>query len=30
VTGAPIASGHFMPEENPDATAKALLGFFAG
>jgi haloacetate dehalogenase len=30
VTGAPIESGHFMPEENPDATAKALLGFFAG
>jgi haloacetate dehalogenase len=29
VIGVPIASGHFMPEENPDETAKALLGFFA-
>ncbi len=29
VTGAPVDSGHFLPEENPDATAQALLGYFA-
>ena len=29
VQGAPIESGHFLPEENPDATAKAMLSFFA-
>jgi haloacetate dehalogenase len=28
VTGAPIDSGHFLTEENPDATAKALKEFF--
>jgi haloacetate dehalogenase len=28
VSGAPIDSGHFLTEENPDATAKALLEFF--
>lgn len=28
VTGKPIDSGHFLPEENPDATAAALLEFF--
>ncbi|MGB3865202.1 MAG: alpha/beta hydrolase [Xanthobacteraceae bacterium] len=28
-SGGGIASGHFLPEENPDATAKALLEFFA-
>jgi haloacetate dehalogenase len=28
VRGAPIDSGHFLPEENPGATAKALLDFF--
>ena len=28
VSGAPIASGHFLPEENPSDTAKALLAFF--
>jgi haloacetate dehalogenase len=27
-TGQPIDSGHFLTEENPDATAKALLEFF--
>ena len=27
VTGAPIDSGHFLAEENPDATAKAMLDF---
>ena|ERR1700688_1200360 len=26
--GQPIDSGHFLTEENPDATAKALLDFF--
>src|SRR5258708_4791245 len=30
VSGAPIDSGHFLTEENPDATAAALLDFFAG
>ena len=30
VSGAPIDSGHFLTEENPDATAKALKAFFAG
>lgn len=28
VSGAPIDSGHFLPEENPDATAAAMLDFF--
>jgi haloacetate dehalogenase len=28
VSGHPIDSGHFLPEENPQATAKALLDFF--
>lgn len=28
VRGGPIDSGHFLTEENPEATAKALLGFF--
>jgi len=28
VTGAPVDSGHFLPEENPDATAKLLREFF--
>ncbi|MEA2921583.1 MAG: haloacetate dehalogenase [Bradyrhizobium sp.] len=28
VAGAPIDSGHFLTEENPDATAKALREFF--
>jgi haloacetate dehalogenase len=27
--GFAIDSGHYLPEENPDATAKALLDFFA-
>lgn len=27
-SGQPIDSGHFLTEENPDATAKALLEFF--
>ena len=27
VSGAPIDSGHFLTEENPDATAKALRSF---
>ena len=27
--GLPIDSGHFLTEENPDATAKALLEFFS-
>jgi haloacetate dehalogenase len=30
VRGAPIAAGHFLAEENPDATAAALGTFFAG
>jgi pimeloyl-ACP methyl ester carboxylesterase len=30
VAGAPIDSGHFLTEENPDATARALREFFAG
>ncbi len=30
VSGAPIDSGHFLTEENPDATAKALREFFGG
>jgi haloacetate dehalogenase len=29
VSGASVDSGHFLTEENPDATAKALKGFFA-
>jgi len=29
VTGAPIDSGHFLAEENPDATAAALAAFLA-
>ncbi len=28
VSGKAIDSGHFLPEENPDATAAALLEFF--
>ncbi len=28
VSGAPVDSGHFLTEENPDATAKALKAFF--
>jgi haloacetate dehalogenase len=28
VTGGPVDSGHFLTEENPDATAKALREFF--
>ena len=28
VSGAPIDSGHFLPEENPEATAAAMLDFF--
>lgn len=28
VRGEPIDSGHFLTEENPEATAKALLAFF--
>jgi haloacetate dehalogenase len=28
VTGAPIDSGHFVAEENPEATASAMLDFF--
>jgi haloacetate dehalogenase len=28
VTGAPIDSGHFLTEENPEATGKALRAFF--
>ena len=30
VSGAPIDSGHFLTEENPDATARALKEFFGG
>ncbi|MBY0380860.1 MAG: alpha/beta hydrolase [Xanthobacteraceae bacterium] len=30
VSGQPIDSGHFLMEENPTATAEALLGFFNG
>jgi len=30
VHGCPIESGHFLAEENPDATATALLSFFTG
>ena len=30
VTGHAIASGHFLPEENPDATVAAIEGFLAG
>ena len=26
--GSPIESGHYVPEENADATARALLDFF--
>ncbi len=29
VQGRPIAGGHFLPEENPQETAAALLDFFA-
>ena len=28
VTGAPVDSGHFLTEENPDVTARLLLEFF--
>ncbi len=27
--GSPVASGHYLPEENPAATAAALLDFFS-
>ena len=27
--GCAIESGHYLPEENPDATARTLLDFFA-
>ena len=30
VSGGPIDSGHFLPEENPEATTTALLEFFRG
>lgn len=30
VRGAPIDSGHYLAEENPDATSKALRAFFVG
>jgi haloacetate dehalogenase len=29
VVGMPVDSGHFLTEENPDVTAKALREFFA-
>jgi haloacetate dehalogenase len=29
VTGSPVDSGHFLTEENPDATAKLLREFFS-
>jgi haloacetate dehalogenase len=29
VSGMPVDSGHFLTEENPDVTAKALWEFFA-
>jgi pimeloyl-ACP methyl ester carboxylesterase len=29
VSGSPVDSGHFLTEENPDVTAKALKEFFA-
>jgi haloacetate dehalogenase len=29
-SGAAVAGGHFLPEENPEATTEALLAFFAG
>jgi haloacetate dehalogenase len=28
VSGMPVDSGHFLTEENPDATARALRVFF--
>jgi haloacetate dehalogenase len=28
VSGKAIESGHFLPEENPDATSAAMLEFF--
>jgi len=28
VTGGAIRSGHFLAEENPEDTAKAMLAFF--
>jgi len=30
ITGKAIDGGHFLPEENPQATAQALLAFFKG
>jgi haloacetate dehalogenase len=30
VEGTPLPCGHYLPEEAPDETANALLGFFAG
>src|SRR4030081_947150 len=29
VTGTPVDSGHFLTEENPDATGRALKEFFS-
>ena len=28
VTGSALTAGHFIPEEQPEATAEQLLGFF--
>jgi haloacetate dehalogenase len=28
VTGSPVNSGHFLPEENPEETASKLREFF--
>jgi pimeloyl-ACP methyl ester carboxylesterase len=30
VRGFSVDSGHYLPEENPQATAAALLAFFTG
>ena len=30
VSGSPVDSGHFLTEENPEATARALKEFFTG
>jgi haloacetate dehalogenase len=30
VEGGPVEGGHFFPEEHPDQTATALVGFFNG
>jgi haloacetate dehalogenase len=29
VRGGPVEGGHFFPEEEPEATTAALLGFFS-